>query len=120
MACQPQQVNERPHRRRRVPRPTGVLAAFLLLAGCASVTEQRVESSLADAGVPPQMASCMAGEWVDRLSTDQIRDVSRFAKRLKADRERMTVALLVDHVAAWNDPEAALVISTSAARCAFR
>ena len=96
------------------------LASALLLWGCAGMTESRVESSLADAGVPPRMAGCMAEKWVDRLSTDQIRDVSRFAKRLKADRERMTVALLVEHVAAWNDPEAVLVISSSAAQCAFR
>ena len=109
-----------PSQRCRAATITGAITAALLLAGCASVTEQRVESSLSDAGVPPQMASCMAGEWVDRLSTEQIKDVSRFAKRLKRDRERMTVSRLVDHVAAWNDPEAMVVISTSAATCAFR
>jgi hypothetical protein len=107
-------------RKRRLPAITVAFTALTLLAGCAGVAEKRVESGLTDAGVPAGAASCMADKWVDKLSNDQIRDISRFAKRLKADRQRMTLGLLVDHVSEWNDPEAMLVISVSAAQCAFR
>ena len=48
-------------------------ALAVLFAGCATAVEQRVESGLTEAGVPADMASCMAGIWTEQLSVSQIR-----------------------------------------------
>lgn len=90
-----------------------------LAAGCSAAVEQRVETGLAEAGLPPAMASCMAEIWADDLSVDQIREISRFADAVRDDDEALTVGRLVDHVRAWNDPEALAVVTASAARCAL-
>ena len=91
----------------------------MLLAACSTVVEERVESGLADAGVPVSMASCMAGIWADELSVEQIRGISRFASQVRAERQTLTVGRLIDHVRDWNDPQALGVVTTSAARCAL-
>ena len=95
-----------------------VLAASL--AACATVVEDRVETALVDAGLPRGMAGCMAPIWADRLSVGQLRDIRRFAGAVRAEGRQLTAGALVDHARAWNDPEALLVVTGSAARCALR
>jgi hypothetical protein len=107
----------------RLPRSAATarcLAAALLLAGCATLVERRVADELADAGVPAAAASCMAEIWANDLSVEQIRGISRFARTVREDRETLTLGRLVDHVREWGDTQALRVVTTSAARCAFR
>jgi hypothetical protein len=100
------------------------LAAGLALAlagsACSAVVENRVETALAQAGVPAGMASCMAQIWAEDLRVEQIRGISRFAGRVRAERQTLTIPPLIGHVGEWNDPEALGVVTSSAARCALR
>ncbi|MET1753978.1 hypothetical protein ABVV53_00645 [Novosphingobium sp. RD2P27] len=99
---------------------SGALAICALsLASCAAVVGDRVESALIDAGVPPAMAECMAPQWADRLSVSQIRGIQRFAKDVRADGRSLTAGRLLEHARTWNDPEALMVVASSAAQCTF-
>ena len=95
------------------------LVPVLLATGCASAVESRVETGLAEAGVPAGMASCMATIWTDELSTSQIREISRLASRVREEQETLTVGRLIDHARQWGDAQALGVVTSSAARCAF-
>ena len=95
-------------------------AAVTGLSSCAAVVENRVETALAEAGVPAGMANCMAPIWADRLSVKQIRGIQRFASNVRAEGGQLTPARLIDHARSWNDPQALQVVSTSTVRCAFR
>ena len=98
----------------------GVLGlSALLLASCQTIVSNRVEDALAEAGVPRGMADCMGDIWADDLSVGQIRRISDFADRIKADGNRLTASRLVRHVREWGDPEALGVVTYSTARCAF-
>jgi hypothetical protein len=114
-----------------VPTPSGEImrrsfavlaaaAAAVALGGCATIVENRVENALAEAGVPATMASCMAGEWADRLTISQIRGIQRFANNVRGEGTQLTPARLIAHARTWNDPQALQVVTVSAARCAFR
>lgn len=92
---------------------------LFLASGCSTIVESRVETELAEAGVPSRMASCMAEIWADDLSVAQIRGISRFANSVKEEGRNLTVRALINHVRDWNDAEAFAVVSTSAARCAL-
>ena len=94
-------------------------AAALSLSACTTVVENRVETALTDAGVPAGVAECMAPRWANRLSIKQIRGIQQFANNLRAEGEQLTVSSLISHARSWNDPRALLVVTTSAARCAF-
>lgn len=101
--------------------PIGTVAFILIsLSSCNTVVENRVETALKDAGLSPGMAACMAPMWADRLSVSQIRGIQRFATDVRAEGRQLTVASLIDHARSWNDPEALLVVTSSAARCAIR
>lgn len=111
--------------RKRGGRVKPILSAALAisalsLASCTAVVGDRVESALIDAGVPPAMAECMAPLWADRLSVSQIRGIQRFANDVRAEGRSLTAGRLLDHARTWNDPEALLVVASSAARCTFR
>ena len=93
--------------------------ASLLLASCQTIVSNRVEDALAEAGVPRGMADCMGDIWADDLSVGQIRGISDFADRVKADGKRLTAPRLVGHVREWGDAEALAVVTYSTARCAF-
>ena len=94
-------------------------AAGLSLCACTTIVENRVETALADAGVPAGVAECMAPRWANRLSINQIRGIQQFANNVRAEGEQLTVSRLVSHARSWNDPRALLVVTASAARCAF-
>lgn len=91
-----------------------------LAAACTTIVEQRVENELAEAGVPLGTATCMAEIWAEDLSIAQIRGIGRFAGSVRDKERRLTVGRLIGYVREWNDPQALGVVTTSAARCAFR
>lgn len=95
-------------------------ALLPLAAACATIVEQRVENELADAGVPIGIATCMAEIWAEDLSVNQIRGIGRFASSVRNEDRQLTVGRLITYVREWNDPQALGVVTTSAARCAFR
>ena len=97
-----------------------IAALTLLCAACSNVAEQRVETGLVEAGVPQGLASCMATDWADKLSVDQIREIARLAETVRAEQETLTVPRLIMHVRSWNDLEALAVVTSSATRCAFQ
>jgi hypothetical protein len=94
-------------------------AAAAPIAACSAVVENRVETALTDAGVPAAPAACMARIWTERLSVGQLQGIQRFASSVRAEGRQLTLLGLIGHVRSWNDPEAMLVVTTSAARCAF-
>jgi len=57
--------------------------------------------------------------WSERLSVSQLQGIQRFASQVRGEGQRLTVARLIDHAASWNDSEAAMVVTSSAARCAL-
>jgi hypothetical protein len=67
-------------------KPAFLLAA-LALAGCNATYENRIESSLADAGLSPPVAACIAERMVDQLSKSEIRAIGRLGGEAK-DRPR--------------------------------
>lgn len=95
-------------------------AAAVSLPACNAVVENRVEKALVDAGVPPGLAGCMAPIWTERLTVAQLRGIQQFANDVRAEGGQLTAAKLIDHARSWNDPDALLVVTTSAGRCAFR
>jgi hypothetical protein len=58
---------------------TILLAAALILPGCAATYENRIESKLVDAGLSRSVAACMAERLVDRLSPAQLQSLGRLA-----------------------------------------
>jgi hypothetical protein len=96
-----------------------IASSVVLAAGCTAVVENRVESALTRAGVPAAPAACMAAIWAERLSVAQLQRVQRFATDIRAEGRQLTLLGLIGHVRSWNDPQAMLVVTTSAARCAF-
>ncbi len=100
---------------------SAIAAGLMLLApGCSAVVEQRVETGLVEAGLSAAMANCMAPIWANELSVEQIRGISQLAGKLRAERQTLTVARLLEHASNWNDPKALGVMTSSAARCALR
>src|SRR5690349_10350914 len=93
---------------------SAMLGLAALLGGCTAVVEDRVETRLADAGVPAGMAACMAEIWASELSVAQIKRIGEFASRVKAERATLTVPRLIDQVREWNDPQALGVVTSSA------
>lgn len=102
-----------------MPRIFLVLAPLAALGACSQPFEGRIARQLDEAGLPRPMAECMAERWVERLSPLQLREISRLSSDLKAEGRDLTVARLVERVAAVDDREIYEVVSVSAARCAF-
>jgi hypothetical protein len=87
--------------------------AAALLAGCAT-PEAQLRSGLANAGLSPQLADCMAHRMAGRLSLRQLlrlRDLPRA-------RESVGIGEFLHRVRALHDPEILGVTSSSAALCA--
>lgn len=95
-------------------------AIALLATRCASIAKRRVETELAEAGIPANTSRCMAEIWASELSTGQIRGIGRFANAVRDEGRTLTLGRLIGHAREWNDAQALQVVTTSAARCAFR
>ena len=68
-------------------RVAGLILAVLALSGCSQIAESRMEDTLVDAGLPPQMAGCMAERMSDRLTFNQMRKLTRL--QAEGDEERL-------------------------------
>jgi len=107
--------------------PAGVIArpmnrllllapVLLALAGCAVTPEQRVNSALREAGVPPRVASCMAERMAARLSIEQLKELKALSK-LREPGEKMGPKHIMRSVEAIGDPEVVRVTTRAALGC---
>jgi hypothetical protein len=95
------------------------LLAALLVAGCATSVESRVESKLIEAGLSRPMASCMAERLVDRLSNDQLRELGGLANLRDRNLGTMTIEQLLRHLRASVDPQVYEVVTRAGIGCAI-
>lgn len=95
----------------------GGVVAWLSFGGLDRVTEDRIEATLVEKGIPQEVAACMAGRMVDRLTINQLRKL----ERAKAQDGETTVPLsrgeVLDRIRRIDDPEAVEVTATAAALC---
>ncbi len=93
-----------------------LLVGGVLTAGCAS-KEARTNAALRNAGLGPQMASCMAGQMADRLSVSQLRRLGDLGDLRGAGIVTLTLDEFLDKVRALRDPETVVVVTLSASAC---
>lgn len=72
-----------------------------------------------DAGLSRPMASCMADRMVDRLSTSQLRNLSRLAGAGDRDIGDMTIEEFLRRSRALLDPEIYEVVTRAGLGCAI-
>lgn len=94
-------------------------ATAALTAGCAPPLQSYISDQLTQAGIPPDMAQCMAGLWTERLDVDQLRRIGETASEVAQVRDSAGLATLLERSRAMQDPEIVEVVTASAARCAF-
>lgn len=90
-------------------------ALIVLLTACSK--EAAVSRGLADAGVRPAAADCMAHEMAERLSAEQLRKLARVSGD---DGKALSEMNLADYVAAARrvgDAEVVLITGAAAAYC---
>ncbi len=92
------------------------MLAVLLLAGCATIAEGRVERALLSAGLNQRVAACMAGRMTDRLSIGQLRKLEEL-RRPSANEREASLADYLGRVRRVDDAEVVAVTSSSAALC---
>lgn len=78
----------------------GLLAAMVILAGCATPS-QRISSKLIGYGVPEPQAVCVGDKLEDRLSIAQMQRIGQIAKRSRNDDGQVTIT---QFAAALNKP----------------
>ena len=101
-------------------RLASILVLAAALAGCMTVSKtERVRAALLQAGVPPQMASCMADRLVERLSDDELRQLGHLAKLPHKDVGGMSIREIEERVSAIGDPHIVKVVTKSGIGCAI-
>ncbi|PXA85357.1 hypothetical protein DMC47_37590 [Nostoc sp. 3335mG] len=97
-----------------------ILALALLASACSTISpEARVREKLVDAGVRPELADCMAGKLVRKLSTDELHQLGRVAKLPGRDPGRMSFDELGNRLQALNDPHIVSVVTRVGLGCAI-
>lgn len=81
------------------------------------VTEARVERALTDNGVPPNLADCMAGRLVDRLSIAQLRKLERAAPQEGESRVPVSREDALARIRRVDDEQAVEQVVITATRC---
>jgi hypothetical protein len=81
------------------------------------VTETRVEAALTDNGVPPDLANCMAGRMVERLSLNQLRKLERIGPQDGETAVPNGPGQFMDRINRVDDAEAIGVTARAAAAC---
>lgn len=96
------------------------LVTGLTLTACATITpEQRVRTSLTNAGLSPRMAGCMAEQMADRLSIAQLMRLQSLASLKDNKIESLSLDQLAHKLRAMKDPEIFTVVSRAALSCAI-
>jgi hypothetical protein len=95
----------------------GLIAAALILSGCATTKQMQVQSALLKAGVPQTMAECMAEPLARDLSTAQLRSLSKVAKAVDTP---MSGQQALDLLKRDVDPETVGVVVRAGVGCLLR
>lgn len=99
-------------------KPLLLVLPVALLAGCAT-PEVRLRNGLADAGLPPGVAACMADRMVDRLSLLQLRRLAALGSLGDKPLRALSPEQFLRKVRALKDAEILGVTTSSAVVCAF-
>ena len=95
------------------------IGAFVYFGGFERVTAGRIETALAERGVPQPIAACMGMRLSERLSLSQLRELERLGEReAEAGMPTSTVEFL-ERIRSVEDRELIEVVGTSAAICSF-
>lgn len=113
--------NHQPLSRRVRPRPLDRLLAITLTAalvsGCASV-QTRIERGLLKAGVPPGRSACMAQHLARKLSTSQLRRLSKVQQLTPEKLEEDGIERFLENARSLGDPQILGITSAVALGCA--
>lgn len=104
------------------PQPAArLLLAVLALvaAGACASTQVRLERGLLQAGVPPQRSECMARHLSTRLSTAQLRRLSKVQHLTRDNLEAQGIERFLANAQALGDPRIVTVTSAVALGCAM-
>ncbi len=105
-------------RTRRVARALLVVLAVGLAGGCASA-QTRIERGLLKAGVPPTRSECMARHLASKLSTSQLRRLSKVQHLTPETLEADGIERFLDNAKALGDPRLLTITSAVALGCAM-
>ena len=95
------------------------IGAWVWFGGFERVTAGRIETALAERGVPQPIAACMGTRLSERLSLSQLRELERLGEReAEAGMPTSTVEFL-ERIRSVEDRELIEVVGTSAAICSF-
>ncbi len=83
------------------------------------VTEERIEAALIEKGAPPQLAGCMAGRMVDRLSLLQLKKLERLRAQEGESGIPISPGDLLARIRRVDDPEAVEQLASAAALCSL-
>jgi hypothetical protein len=92
------------------------LVAIASLAACGPI-EGKVRSSLINAGIGPEPATCMAKQMVDKLSLLQLRRMSSLGNFQDESVKGMTKERFFHNVRALKDPQILTVTSAAWLKC---
>jgi len=97
-----------------------VLVLALLASACSTISpEAKVRQKLVDAGVRPEMADCMAGKLVRKLSNDELRQLGRVARLPGEHPGHLSFDELGERLQALNDPHIVSVVTRVGLGCAI-
>ena len=95
------------------------IGAWAWFGGFERVTAGRIETALAERGVPQPIAACMGTRLSERLTLSQLRELERLGEReAEAGMPTSTVEFL-ERIRSVEDRELIEVVGTSAAICSF-
>lgn len=89
-----------------------------LALGACSTPESRVRSSLIGIGLPEHTATCMADNVASRLSSDQIRSLSRMSGISERGIGRMTIGEFTRLVSQSDNAEMVPILARASVGCA--
>jgi hypothetical protein len=97
-----------------------ILTLALLASACSTISpEAKVRQKLVDAGVRPELADCMAGKLVRKLSDDELHELARVAKLPGQHPGHMSFDELGERLRALNDPHIVSVVTRVGLGCAI-
>jgi hypothetical protein len=96
------------------------ILSLVLLAGCSTLSpEARVRQKLVDAGLRPEMADCMAGKLVRKLSDDELHQLAQVAKLPREHAGHVGFDELSERLQAVGDPHIVSVVTRVGLGCAI-
>ena len=95
------------------------LAVWGYFGGFERVTASRIESALAERGVPQPIAACMGTRLSERLTISQLRELERIGERGREAGIPASTVEFLERIRSVEDRELVEVVASSAAICSF-